>query len=191
MNATVASANKMLRKASVRQSMKSAMRKKLQVEESQRRDMRLAVLDEQDRARPKEKIGPEVLKSRQSLGDLFPPPVDTESPLEGEEWMHDPKVQELLKIRDDARQRVAELRKEAQSKVMRLRLEQQFNPHQMSFVDKMAYFTTAKVGIHEDIEKRVTEEDRVRRASQDHQLLNLENDDDDDNDDNDDNDDDD
>ena len=68
-------------------------------------------------------------------------------------------------MREEARKRVTELRREAHAKVVRLRMEQQFSPQQMSFADKMAYFTTARVGVHEDIQRQVMEEELGRRAS--------------------------
>ncbi len=61
--------------------------------------------------------------------------------------MYDPKVQDLLKIKMEAKSRIAELRQETLTKVMRLRTQQKLRPNTMSFADKMAYFTTARVQI--------------------------------------------
>mgnify|MGYP001211639447 CR=1 FL=1 len=50
-----------------------------------------------DKPGPIEPIGLEALKGRKSQVDLMhPPPVDSEQPLQGEEWMMDPKIQVLF-----------------------------------------------------------------------------------------------
>lgn len=99
------------------------------------------------------------LMRRRSFGVAEPgtsqPTLETEETLAGEEWMFDPKIQQMLHIKNAARAKVAQLRQESHTKVMQLRLSQKNRPHQMTFSEKMAYFTTARVGIHEDIARRV------------------------------------
>ena len=91
---------------------------------------------------------------------VFPTPkglphADADAPvtLEGEEWMFDPRLQNLLKIKEVAREQVQNLRRESHAKIARLRLTQKHRPGQLNFREKMAYFTTAKLHIHEDILK--------------------------------------
>lgn len=77
--------------------------------------------------------------------------VDSDYLLDGEEWMLDPKTQDMLHVREEARRRVSLLRQAAQTKVVSLRQKARHDPGKMSFHDKMAYFTTAGSKIHRDI----------------------------------------
>lgn len=94
-----------------------------------------------------------------SRGDLTPriPSLVTEQVLEDEDWMLDPRTQDLLHVRDDARHQIASLRREAQSRVLWLRQRSIANPQIMSFEEKMAFFTTAGLKLHPDIEDVVAE----------------------------------
>eukprot|EP00042_Codosiga_hollandica_P035769 m.267911 g.267911 ORF g.267911 m.267911 type:complete len:758 (+) comp54721_c0_seq1:653-2926(+) len=93
---------------------------------------------------------------------LTPKPVTTEEQLDGEEWMFDPRMQRLLAIRQAVRDKVSGLRVESQTKIVKLRLTQKKRPQDLTFQDKMAFFTTTSVPIHEQIERDVTIDDDTR-----------------------------
>ena len=76
---------------------------------------------------------------------ITPTDGSEEITLEGEEWMFDPKIQKLLKIKEEARSKVSKLRLESQKKILHLRKTQKHKPQQLSFHEKMAYFTTKDV----------------------------------------------
>lgn len=83
--------------------------------------------------------------------------VDSEMLLAGEDWMLNPRVLDMLQVREDSRQRIAKLREDAQTKVVELREKARSHPSKMTFADKMAYFTTAGADIHRDIQRRGSE----------------------------------
>ncbi len=83
-------------------------------------------------------------------------PASADFLLEGEDWMLNPRTQDMLHVREESRRRMALLRHETQSKVLSLREKAKRYPNKMSFHDKMAYFTTASAHIHKDIAERKT-----------------------------------
>lgn len=91
-----------------------------------------------------------VIEKRPDLRPTSMLPITADVKLEGEEWMFDPKVQRLLKIKEEARNKVGRLRLESSKKIMRLRQTQKLKPQQLSFHEKMAYFTTKHIKIHEE-----------------------------------------
>lgn len=71
--------------------------------------------------------------------------------LEGEDWMLNPQIQDLLQVREESRRHIASLRREAQSRVLWLRQRAKRHPQRMTFEEKMAFFTTAGCKLHPEI----------------------------------------
>lgn len=71
----------------------------------------------------------------------------------GEEWMAQPHVQRLLKIKEEERAKTAGLRRQVQTKVLELRDRQHDRPGDLSFDDKLAFFFTAQVPINERLQE--------------------------------------
>lgn len=86
--------------------------------------------------------------------------------LEGEDWMFDPKLQRLLSVKEAARERVSRLRFESQKKILHLRKTQKQEPGVMSFHDKMAFFTTTQIKVHDEIARQaaMAETDTTKSA---------------------------
>lgn len=87
----------------------------------------------------------------------------------GEEWMAQPHVQRLLRVKEEERAKVAELRRQIQTRVLDLRQAQQERPGDMSFDDKLAFFVTAAAPINEQLE----EEYKAQRNSPVHPAANV------------------
>lgn len=78
-------------------------------------------------------------------------PATADFLLDGEAWMLDPKTQDMLGVREEARRRIVLLRAETHAKVSKLRSKVKAQPGKLSFQEKMIYFTTAGVHLHRDI----------------------------------------
>lgn len=76
---------------------------------------------------------------------------DSELLAAGEEWMQDPQVQRLLQVKLAEQEKLAQTRRQIQSKVLELRRRQQEQPHDMSFDEKLAYFSTAHAPVNEEL----------------------------------------
>jgi hypothetical protein len=87
----------------------------------------------------------------------------------GEEWMAQPHVQRLLRVKEEERAKVAELRRQIQTRVLDLRQAQQERPGDMSFDDKLAFFVTAAAPINEQLE----EEYKAQRDSPAHSAAHV------------------
>ena len=81
------------------------------------------------------------------------PNPDSDRLASGEEWMSQPHVQRLLRVKEEERAKVADLRRQIQTKVLDLRQRQHDQPGDMSFDDKLAYFVTAAAPLNEQLEE--------------------------------------